>query len=95
MEKVIVWGRIKFGLIFLVIGILFALYGPESTDLVAVGSILIGLLFLIFSRSTALFCADCGQFLGAGMSANSPCPRCGCNIYTEGYNGVGKTKRRK
>ena len=40
---------------------------------------------------TRYYCSDCGQYLGF---SSKHCPRCGCNIYTTEYKGVGRTNRR-
>ena len=40
------------------------------------------------------FCEDCGQYLGMGLRyPPSLCERCGCNIFTDIYDGVGPTYR--
>ena len=54
--------------------------------------VLFGLLNIWWGISpTKYYCSDCGQYLGFSSMS---CPRCGCNIYTTRYKGVGRTTRR-
>jgi len=44
-------------------------------------------------KPKAVYCSDCGQYLGDEKSFTSPCPRCQCNLYTTSYTGVGRRVR--
>ena len=46
------------------------------------------LLFSFFAK--CFYCSDCGQYLG---HSGNVCPRCGCNIYTDEFAGIGTTIR--
>lgn len=86
---------IGIGLILFAI-IMLSMFRDESlTVYLCIGLIIAGILFLVFSRAKNYFCADCGQFLGSGMDALPVCPRCGSNISTNYYNGVGRTYRNR
>jgi hypothetical protein len=49
----------------------------------------VGAFLSVFTAKKA-YCADCGQFLGRDPGV---CPRCGCNVYTTRFTGVGRTTR--
>lgn len=85
--------RFLAGLIVFLFGFPFFFMGNAPTGIIlfALTLSLIGIGLMIWAfRAKSLWCADCGYYLGTKPES---CPRCGCNVYTEDYRGVGHTYR--
>ena len=97
MDKSIKIGRLLLGLLLFFTGIIILTKASDNSTVLVISLvvILIGILLIIFCRAQNYYCADCGQFLGSGFNADVRCPRCGCNIYTDRFTGVGKTRRNR
>lgn len=88
MNKIIKWKRVFIGILLFAIG-LIPMNGYNFIFIIT------GILFLVFCKATNYYCADCGQYLGSGNDGRHPCHRCGCNVCTTYYNGVGRTTRNR
>ena len=94
MNSTINWKMIGLGLLFIVGGI-FA-FGAEHLTWEPLIIIAAGVIIMwLFGRDPRYYCADCGQYVGSGSDTYSVCPRCGCNVFTRGFNGVGRTTRNR
>jgi len=85
-------GRFGLGLLVLLIGVGCQLE-PDNTEACLIGVLLILIaiaLFIFAFRKLLYWCADCGQGLGTNPRV---CQRCGCNIYTKYFQGVGQSVR--
>ena len=82
--------RLYFGIIIGIIS-LFLTYNSDISKFVIILFWSISVFFIIFAfYAKPFYCSDCGQYLGADPGV---CPRCGCNIYTSKFAGVGSTFR--
>jgi hypothetical protein len=80
-----------FGFFLFFIGLLICAASTSVGGIIA----LMGVVLMIIAFLNKMwFCCDCGNYLGDGFtSPPSTCHRCGCNIYTEEFQGVGVTFR--
>lgn len=90
------FGRFVLGLIMVIPSFcilsqpyLYHRLGIRGVGLLLVGLLLLGLVLMILAfYAPRFFCADCGYHLGRHRES---CPRCGCNLYTREFPGVGQT----
>ena len=83
--------RFAIAAVFLFFTVPYLINDMNLSDPVQLLLVTANIFLLIFSfLAPRIFCADCGQYLGTSPST---CPRCGCNIYTKEFKGVGSTVR--
>jgi len=85
-----------------ILGFFLSIIGlPISCASAFVGGIIVlmGVVLMIIAFFNKMwFCCDCGNYLGDGLTSPpvgsyNGCSRCGCNICTEEFQGVGETFR--
>ena len=85
-----------------ILGFFLSLFGllisGVSTPVGGIVALMGVVLMIIAFFNKMWFCCDCGNYLGNGLTSppadfSYGCNRCGCNICTEEFQGVGETFR--